>query len=36
MRVGWALPSFPAGKILGSDEHSYSYDGFLVSAVRLL
>jgi len=31
MRVGWATPSFPAGKALGTDKHSYGFDGFLVS-----
>lgn len=31
MRIGWATPSFEAGKLLGSDSHSYAYDGHLVS-----
>ena len=31
MRIGWATPSFRAGKPLGSDYNSYAYDGFLVS-----
>lgn len=35
MRVGWATPSFPAGQQLGADEHSYAYDGFLVSSEKL-
>ena len=30
MRVGWATSSFPAGQLLGADEHSYAFDGFLV------
>ena len=30
MRIGWATPSFEAGKLLGSDDHSYAYDGYLV------
>lgn len=32
MRIGWATPSFNAGKLLGSDCHSYAYDGHLVSS----
>ena len=32
MRIGWATPTFPAGKPLGSDKNSYAYDGCLVSA----
>ena len=35
MRVGWATPCFPAGHQLGADEHSYAYDGFLVSSEEL-
>ena len=31
MRIGWATPSFQAGKLLGSDRHSYAFDGHLVS-----
>lgn len=31
MRIGWAMPSLEAGKLLGSDSHSYAYDGHLVS-----
>ena len=33
MRIGWATPSFQAGKLLGSDRHSYAFDGHLVSGV---
>ena len=32
MRIGWATPTFPAGRPLGSDDKSYAYDGYLVSA----
>ena len=32
MRIGWATPTFPAGIPLGSDDKSYAYDGYLVSA----
>lgn len=32
MRIGWATPTFPAGVPLGSDDKSYAYDGYLVSA----
>lgn len=31
MRVGWAAPTFPAGQLLGSDDRSYAFDGYLVS-----
>lgn len=28
--VGWASPKFQAGDLLGSDEWSYAFDGYLV------
>ena len=36
MRVGWATSSFPAGQLLGADEHSYAFDGFLVRTTYCL
>ena len=29
MRIGWATSEFRAGRLLGSDELSYAYDGYL-------
>ena len=29
MRIGWATSEFRAGRLLGSDEHSFAYDGYL-------
>ncbi len=33
MRIGWAKPCFEAGRLLGSDDCSYAFDGHLVSVV---
>ena len=36
MRIGWATPTYPAGTPLGTDTHSYAFDGFLVCVLLQL
>ncbi len=35
IRVGWATPTFSAERPLGTDKHSYCFDGFLVRGLGL-
>ena len=36
MRVGWAKADCGPGSMLGSDEHTWSFDGYNVSKIILL